>query len=71
MDVHKIQSWTKSFLALANFTFVHFHHNSVNSKAYTMKANRHLADGYIQNVWAGEPQECNDAVVIRCHCFHL
>ena len=42
VDVHKIQSWTKSVLALANFTFVYLHHNSVNSKAYTMKANRYL-----------------------------
>ena len=30
---------------------------------------KYLADGYIQNVWAGEPQERNDAVVTRCHWF--
>ena len=69
VDVLKIQSWMKGLSALANFTFVHLHHYSVNSKAYTLKANKYLADGYIQNVWAGEPQERDDTVVIRCHCF--
>ena len=23
----------------------------------------------IQNAWAGEPQDQDDAVVVRCHCF--
>ena len=28
-----------------------------------------MLTAYIQNVWAGEPQERDDAVIIRCHCF--
>ena len=39
-------------------------------KAYkSLKRISSLLTPYIQNVWAGEPQEQDDAVVIRCHCF--
>ena len=80
VDVHKIQSWTKSLASLADFTFMHLYHYLVNSKEKTfdeegmkayksLKAYKYFADGYIRNVWAGEPQEQDDAVVVRCHCF--
>jgi len=39
-------------------------------KAYkSLKAYKYFADSYIRNVWAGEPLEQDDAVVVRCHCF--
>ena len=74
VDLHKIQSWTKSLASLADFTFMHLYHYLVNSKEKTfdeegMKAYKYFADGYIRNVWAGKPQEQDDAVVGRCHRF--
>ena len=39
-------------------------------KAYkSQKGYKYFADRYIRNVWAGEPQEQDDAVVVRRHCF--
>ena len=39
-------------------------------KAYkSLKAYKYFADSYIRNVWAGEPQEQDDAIVVRCHCL--
>ena len=35
VDVHKIQSWTKSLASLADFTFMHLYHYLVNSKEKT------------------------------------
>ena len=58
VDVHKIQSWTKSLASLADFTFVHLYHYLVNGKEKTfdeegmkaykpLKAYKYFADGYI------------------------
>ena len=35
VDVHKIQSWTKSLVSLADFIFMHLYHYLVNSKEKT------------------------------------
>ena len=35
----------------------------------SLKVYRYFADGYVQNLWAGEPLEHGAAVVVRCHCF--
>ena len=57
VDVHKIQSWTKSLASSPDFTFVHLYHYLVNSKEKTfdeegmkayksLKVYKYFADGY-------------------------
>ena len=41
MDVHKIQSWTKSLASLADFTFVHLHHYLVNGEREDVRRSGH------------------------------
>ena len=78
MDVHNIEILDEEFGAVSRLylyallpLFGEQQEKTLDEegmKAYkSLKA--YFADSYIRNVWAGAPQERDDAVVVRCHCF--